>query len=510
MKKLLIMIGLIGSVYGSEVTLTSFTFNEEGTCTLDENTSYNWGMAVATRYIGASQKVIIPSSTTFTIPSGKRLYFEGTIENYGNFISSGALNPVGSTPKVINHAYEGNFVIENEICVDDFDCYRFTFEGPLTNNGEIWNRMSGDGSSIVFSGTGGLTNTGSIYSWGSNTSITISEGTTIRNKGGSIFMSNSSNTSLILDGTLILEKEEEGKYPGFNTECMVMEEDEHMQDMIEAGMPEEEILRMFDRNGDGKIENYSTYMVISGSGTIDMSSLRDADMTLEDHYSLSTTQGCINIPKETFSTTTPFTGTIKLPYNTTCKNLDLSNATSISQLYYDGKLLDKGTLWVNTAGRIVKSIAGNIDLSVYNITLPPKYIDLSKALDLHEVIVSEYNTEENTSKYYLVTNDLGSDVFDTGTSAYNIYFDLQGTKPIDFVGRGILNFYGDNRGYMPTHPSSIYPKVNFKGDNSVFPGVTVFKDATFEDGITIPAGATVIPQNALDLTNLNVKGHLVI
>jgi len=288
---------------------------------------------------------------------------------------------------------------------------------------------------------------------------------------------------------------------------MVIEEDEHM--------PEDG----WDANGDGKIENYSTYMVISGSGTIDMSSLRDTDMTLEDTWSLSTTQGCINIPKETFSSSTPFTGTIKLPYNTKCKNLDLSNATSISKLYYDGKLLDKEALWVNPAGRI----SGDIEINCYNITLSSKDI-LSKALDLHEVIASEYNTEANTSKYYLVTNDLESDVFDTGEAEYNIYFDLQGTKPITFVGKGTLNFYGDNRGYMPTHPSSIYPKVNFIGANSVFPGVTVFKNATFQNGVTIPAGSTVILQNGLripaagpfvsqktlDLSNLTVKGHLII
>jgi len=30
-----------------------------------------------------------------------------------------------------------------------------------------------------------------------------------------------------------------------------------------------------------------------------------------------------------------------------------------------------------------------------------------------------------------------------------------------------------------------YPTVNFLGDNSVFPGVTVFKDAIFKDGIQL-------------------------
>lgn len=94
-------------------------------------------------------------------------------------------------------------------------------------------------------------------------------------------------------------------------------------------------------------------------------------------------------------------------------------------------------------------------------------------------------------------------------SGYNIYFDLQGTKTINFVGKETLNLYGNNGGYMPTYPSSIYSKVNFLGDNTVFPRDTVFKDTTFEDGITIPAGATVIPQK-LDLTNLTVKGYWVI
>ncbi len=104
-----------------------------------------------------------------------------------------------------------------------------------------------------------------------------------------------------------------------------------------------------------------------------------------------------------------------------------------------------------------------------------------------------------------MTDDIEDNVFDTGTSEYNIYFDIQGTKPISFVGRGTVNFYGDNRGYKST-----YPTVNFKEENSVLPGYGVYRDVHFDEGTIIPAGATIVCQNPQNLSNVTVKGKLVI
>ena len=371
----------------------------------------------------------------------------------------------------------------------------------INNNSDI--RTYNLNTSIVFSGTGNITNTGVIS--GDNSSITVSEGTTIRNKGGSIYnYSYSPNTSLILDGTLIFEKGEgeKGKYPGFNTEYMVMEKMEG-----EPGMPEDE---GWDANGDGKIENYSTYIVISGSGTIDMSPLRDADMSLSS-VSTTTTQGCINIPKESFSTTTPFTETIKLPYNTTCTDLDLSNATEATILV---PVLNREGI-ILKSNKITKEITitklTTEEFSKLNITLPRDY-DSYDAYDINQStpftipnilnLFPSYNVVEN----YIITDELDETIYEINEGEDVIVnFGIKGRTPLDLRGHGKITFKGDNSEYRIPRPM-----IKFDGEKSVFPRDAIYDHVEFAAGCVIPKNTIIVAKNPQNISNITVNGHLIL
>lgn len=459
MKKVLLIAALIGSVNGEEISLASWD-------DIVNNSSRT----------GSLNEIVNGESFTYnnvyTLKSGfnYRLTNSGNIniaDNVKLIIPEGVT--LTKTGKDIRARSE-NIVIGIEI------------NGTFNNNSTAWIAAYNSGSKINFTGSGDFIslkgsqiyaqgvdtkinfamsgtfmNEGEIHPYGTNSSIVLSGPGTIINKGN-ICTKESEVNIVFSDVTLVLRK-------GVNIDAM------------------------FSLN-----ENSS----IIGSGTIDMSDLINSDL-----------EG-IDIPSSVFNSDTPFTGTIKLPYNTKCKNFDLTNATSatilVPVLILEGMVLDGNKI---AKGTKVNKLASE-EFSKLNIKLPNDY-DSFDTYDVHlnipftipNIIKSEYNVAGN----YVVTDELDDSLYEIPEGEEDVVnFSIKGETSLDLRGKGKITFKGDNSEYS----MSQNPIIRFEGEKAVFPRDAVYERMELAGGAVIPEGIMIVAKNPQDLSNVTVKGSLII
>ncbi len=306
--------------------------------------------------------------------------------------------------------------------------------------------------------SGNFINKGEVHLTGANSSVVFSGPGTIINNGN--ICTRVSNVNIVFSDTkLILQNEEDNRKE-----------------------------RMLSLN-----ENSS----ITGSGIIDMSDFINSDL-----------EG-IDIPSSVFNIDTPFTGTIKLPYNTKCKNFDLTNATSatilVPVLIFDGMILDGNQI---TKGTKINELTSE-EFSKLDIKLPNDYdsfdtyeVHLTIPFTLPDIIKSEYNVASN----YVITDELDETLYEIQEGENVVVnFSIKGETPLDLRGKGRITFKGDNSEYRIPRPM-----IRFEGENAVFPRDAIYDQVEFAEGTVIPENTIIIAKNPQDLSNVTVKGSLVI
>ncbi len=461
MKKVLLIAALIGSVNGEEISLAS------------------WDDIVNNSSRTGSLSEIVNGETftynnVYTLNSGfnYRLTNSGNIniaDNVKLIIPEGVT--LTKTGKDIRARSE-NIVITIEI------------NGTFNNNSTAWIAAYNSGSKINFTGSGDFISLkgSQIYAQGDDTKINFSMSGTFMNEGE--VHPYGLNSSVVFSGTgTILNKVNictEGSSPNIvfsNTKLILQDEEDARKN------------RMLSLN-----ENSS----IIGAGIIDMSDLINSD--LED----------IDIPASVFNSSNPFTGTIKLPYNTKCKNFDLRNATSatilVPVLILEGMVLDGNKI---TKGTTTNKLSSE-EFSQLNIKLPNAYdsfdiyeVHLTIPFTMPNIIKSEYNA----AGYYIVTDELDDAKYEIQEGEdVVVNFSIKGETPLDLRGKGKITFKGDNSEYsMPQNPM-----IRFEGEKAVFPRDAVYERMELAGGAVIPEGIMIVAKNPQDLSNVTVKGSLII
>jgi len=524
MKKLLLILGLIGSVYGSEKSVSSWndlvsyctcqtnvseticgnsvTFDNVYTLKKDDNNNKEYTVSGFT--MPEKTKIIIPSDFTLRFTPGTLLsyyiYGSTAIQIDGKLITSS--NRLYFTKSNTNSYIIVNGILCNEdnkdnnatiiyleqigiklyilgsgvMYTNDKIPYNFqtsssgnnmiTFSGDLSIN-NIKFLIQASNSSINFSQKKPVNNID--IGMKQDTTMTIGEDTTIYIKGMAIYASGKNNTSgnnLTVNGKIIFERGENGVYPVF-----------------------------------ADIKN------ISGSGVIDMSALINANMTADkgkDSYLNTEEKGTINI-----SIGNSFTGTIKLPYNTTCTALDLSNATKatilVPVLNREGIILDENKI---TKGKTITKLTA-AEFSELSIKLPGAYASYNTyevyqniPLTIPNIIKSEYNTAD----YYIITDELEETIYEINEGEDVIVkFGIKGRTPLDLRGSGKITFMGDNSEYKIPRPM-----IKFEGEKSVFPRDAIYDHVEFAEGSVIPKDTIIVAKNPKILSDVTVQGHLIL
>ncbi len=390
MKKLLLIAALVGSVNGTEIDVTNWNelkshCSEDltdpiftgGVYTLGEGETYNWIWVssyedFSSQYfegvsnensIPESTKLIIPKETTFKISEHydeeSEKYYSSlflknrvAIENNGSFINEGVLLTIENAE--VTFINNSDFKNENMICTVNSNSHlTFLGSGDINSEAGIYTYVSDmeniskySGSSITFSGSGKIiSDDGGIGAYCPESIITFSgprdifvfifiigHSKLIFSSAGDILcrgsisidsQPNSQSSLIISKGTnLIFDDDME----------LIQDKLDESATIIGSGSIDIEGKLIIQRTGTSYYPGITLISGITGSGTLDISGIIDCDMSDDNN---GTEKGCIDISAEAFSNKNPFRGTIKLPINTKCKTLDLSNVSKAKIFYGD-------------------------------------------------------------------------------------------------------------------------------------------------------------------------------